>query len=328
MIQYIARRLAFMVVSLFAISFVAFVIIELPPGDYLTLYINQLTIRGERVDEARIESLKAEYGYGQPFMVRYYKWVSGIVVRGDFGRSLQWREPVSDLIMRRLPVTVLISTMTIIFTYLVAIPIGIYSATHQYSISDYVVMMFGFIGLAVPSFLLAMFLMYFLYTQLGVPPGGLFSDQYRDAAWSLGKVVDLGKHLIVPIIVTGMAGTAGGIRGLRATLLDELWMDYVETARVKGLSETRLVLKYPVRVALNPMFSTVGHVLPAIVSGATIVDVVLNLPTVGPLLLGSLKSQDMYLAGSLVFILTFLTLVGVFISDIVLVISDPRIRYE
>jgi peptide/nickel transport system permease protein len=217
---------------------------------------------------------------------------------------------------------------TIIFTYLVAIPIGIYSATHQYSFMDYIATVFGFIGLATPSFLLALFLMYWLYMQFGVPAGGLFSDEFRDAAWSVGKFVDLLKHLIVPIIVTGLAGTAGNIRGLRATLLDELWKDYVETARVKGLSETKLILKYPVRVALNPMWSTIGYLLPAILSGATIVDVVLNLPTVGPLLLGSLKTQDMYLAGSIMFILTLLTLVGTFVSDIVLVISDPRIRYE
>ena len=326
--RYIVKRLALMLVSVIVTSFVSFAIIELPPGDYLSLYIKQLELKGEVVDEARIETLKVQYGYGQPFMVRYGKWITGILFRGDFGRSFQWKESVSSLVLSRLPYTILLSLCTIIFTYLVAIPIGIYSATHQYSIGDYLATVFGFIGLAVPSFLLAMFLMYTLYVHFGVPAGGLFSDQFRDAPWSIYKIWDLLKHLIVPIIVTGLAGTAGNIRSLRATMLDELRKDYVETARVKGLSETRLILKYPVHVALNPMWSTIGYLLPAIISGATIVDVVLNLPTVGPLLLASLKSQDMYLAGSIMFILTFLTLVGTFISDIVLVVSDPRIRYE
>ncbi len=326
--KYLLKRFLLMIASVLIISFISFAIIDLPPGDFLSQYINQLQMRGEKVDEARIESLKVQYGYGQPFMVKYTKWITGIILRGDFGRSMAWKELVSGLVLNRLPFTILISLCAIIFSYLVAIPIGIYSATHQYSLMDYIATVFGFIGLAVPSFLLALFLMYWLYMQFGVPAGGLFSDEFRDAAWSMGKVVDLLKHLIVPVIVTGMAGTAGNIRGLRATLLDELWKDYVETARVKGLTETKLILKYPVRVALNPMWSTIGYLLPAILSGATIVDVVLNLPTIGPLLLGSLKTQDMYLAGSIVFILTILTLVGTFISDIVLVISDPRIRYE
>lgn len=326
--KYLAKRFALMLASIMVISFISFVIIELPPGDYLSLYVQQLILRGEKMDEARIEALRVQYGYGQPFMVKYTKWITGILFRGDFGRSMAWRQSVTELLMARLPYTVLISVITIIFTYLVSIPIGIYSATHQYSPGDYLATIFGFIGLATPSFLLALFLMYTLYTKFGVPAGGLFSDEYRDAAWSFAKLVDLAKHMIVPVIVVGMAGTAGNIRTLRATMLDELWMDYVETARVKGLPETKLILKYPARVALNPMWSTIGYLLPAIVSGATIVDVVLNLPTVGPLLLSALKSQDMYLAGSLVFILTFLTLVGTFVSDIVLVIADPRIRYE
>lgn len=326
--KYIVKRLALMLVSVIIISFISFVIIELPPGDYLSLYIHNLELRGEKVDEARIESLKVQYGYGQPFVVRYTKWITGILFRGDFGRSFQWRESVSVLVFSRLPYTILLSVCTILFTYLIAIPIGIYSSTHQYSPGDYVATVFGFIGLAVPSFLLALFLMYSLYIYFGVPAGGLFSDQFRDAPWSIFKLWDLMKHLVVPIIVTGLAGTAGNIRGLRATMLDELGKDYVETARVKGLKESRLIMKYPVRVALNPMWSTIGYLLPAIVSGATIVDYVLNLPTVGPLLLASLRSQDMYLAGSIMFILTFLTLIGTFVSDIVLVISDPRIRYE
>ena len=328
MAKYLGKRFLLMLLSVWLISIVSFVVIELPPGDFLSLYINQLQLRGEKVDQARIESLKAQYGYGQPFLIRYFKWFSNIVTKGEFGRSFFWAKTVRELLSNTLPATVMISLCTITFTYIVAIPIGIYSATHQYSIGDYIATVFGFIGVATPSFLLALFLMYWLYQKFGIPVGGLFSDIYRDAPWSWAKFVDMIQHLIVPVIVIGMSGTAGNIRALRATLLDELWMDYVETARVKGLPETRLILKYPVRVALNPMWSTIGYLLPAIVSGATIVDVVLNMPTVGPLLLGSLKAQDMYLAGSIVFILTVLTLLGTFISDIVLVISDPRIRFE
>lgn len=326
--KYLTKRFLIMIVSLFAMSFVSFVIIELPPGDYLSMTINQLRLSGEKVDEARIAALEVQYGYGQPFIVRYWKWISGIVTRGDFGRSWQWETSVVSLIQERLPFTVLLSVCTILFTYLIAIPIGIYSATHQYSIGDYIATFIGFIGVAVPAFLLALFLMYQLFVHFGFSAGGLFSAAYRDAPWSWGKFVDLMQHLIVPMVVTGMAGTAGNIRTIRATLLDELGKDYVQTARVRGLSETRLLFKYPVRVALNPMWSSIAWLLPSIVSGSTIVDVVLNMPTIGPLLLASLRSQDMYLAGSLVLILTFLTLVGTFISDIVLVVSDPRIRYE
>ena len=326
--KYLLRRLAFMLVSLVVMSFVSFVIIELPPGDYLTMQINQLRLSGEKVDEARIDALKVQYGYGQPFMVRYYKWIKGIVTRGDFGRSWQWNEPVVKLILQRLPFTVILSLSTILFTYLIAIPIGILSATHQYSLGDYIATFISFTGVAIPSFLLALFVMYQLFIHFGFTAGGLFSMAYRDAPWSWAKFVDMLKHLLVPMIVVGMAGTAGNIRTLRATLLDELSKDYVQTARVRGLSETRLLMKYPVRVALNPMWSCIATLLPSIISGSTVVDVVLNMPTIGPLLLGSLKSQDMYLAGSLVLILTFLTLVGTFLSDIVLALSDPRIRYE
>jgi len=326
--KYIGKRLALMLVSLFAISLLSFIIIELPPGDYLTLHVQQLRLSGMKIDDALIKSLEVQYGMGQPFIIKYTKWITGIVMRGDFGRSFAWKEAVSVLILERLPYTVAISVLTLLFTYLVSIPIAIYSGTHQYSITDYVATVFGFIGMATPSFLLALFLMYWLFILFDIPAGGLFSDVYRNEPWSWGKFVDLIKHLIVPVIVVGLAGTAANIRTLRATLLDELNMDYVETARVKGLKEGKLIMKYPVRVAMNPMWSTIGFLLPLIISGATIVDVVLNLPTIGPLLLDSLQSQDMYLAGSLVFILTFLTLVGTFISDIILAISDPRIRYE
>jgi len=326
--RFLIRRVAIMLVSLVAMSFVSFIIIELPPGDYLSMYIKRLELQGELVDEARIASLQVQYGYGQPFLVKYFKWVRGIITRGDFGRSWQWKQSVVSLLGQRLPFTVMLALCTLAFTYLLAIPIGIYSATHQYSIGDYIATFFGFVGLATPSFLLALFLMYQLFVNLGIPPGGLFSEQFRDAAWSWAKFVDLLQHLIVPIIVTGLANTAYTIRTVRATLLDELSRDYVETARVRGVPEMRLLMKYPVRVALNPLWSSISWVLPGIISASTIVDVVLNLPTMGPLLLASLKSQDMYLAGSIVLIITFLTLVGILISDIVLAITDPRIRVE
>jgi len=261
-------------------------------------------------------------------MVRYTRWVSGIVFRGDFGTSFQWRLPVTRLLGERLPATILLSLSTILFTYLLAIPIGIYSSTHQYSIGDYIATIIGFIGLATPPFLLALFLMYTLHSVFGIPVGGLFSEHLRYEPWSIARFFNMLQHLIVPVTIVGMAGTAGNIRTVRATMLDELNKDYVMAARVKGMPESKLLMKYPVRVAFNPIWSTIGWLLPAIVSGATIVDVVLNMPTIGPLLLNSLRSQDMYLAGSIVLILTVLTLVGTFISDIILALSDPRIRYD
>jgi len=317
-----------MIISVLLMSFVAFVLIDLPPGDYVTMYVKQLEISGTKVTESMVESLKMQYGFGQPFHIRYLKWITGIITKGDFGRSFQWNRPVIDLIMQRLPSTVILSLLTIIFTYVVAIPIGIYSATHQYSIGDYIATIFGFLGVAVPGFLLALVLVFFLYNNFGISPGGLFSPEYVDAPWSMAKVLDFLQHMIVPVIVTGASGTAGLIRTMRATLLDELSKDYVDTARVKGLPERKLLYKYPVRVAINPILSTLGWLLPSVFSGTTIVAIVVNIPTIGPLLLQGLLSQDMYLAGSIILILTVLTLIGTFISDILLAWSDPRIRYE
>lgn len=325
---YILRRFLFMIISVLLMSFVAFVLIDLPPGDYVTMYVKQLEISGTKVTESMLESLKMQYGFGQPFHTRYVKWITGIITKGDFGRSFQWNRPVIDLIMQRLPSTVILSLLTIMFTYIVAIPIGIYSATHQYSIGDYIATVFGFLGLAVPSFLLALVLVFFLYNNFGISPGGLFSPEYVDAPWSMAKLLDFLQHMIVPVVVTGASGTAGLIRTMRATLLDELSKDYVDTARVKGLPERRLLYKYPVRVAINPILSTLGWLLPSVFSGTTIVAIVVNIPTIGPLLLQGLMSQDMYLAGSIILILTVLTLIGTFISDILLAWSDPRIRYE
>lgn len=328
MLGYISRRFIYMVFSLLVLSFVSYVIIELPPGDYAEMYIKSLETTGTRVDESLILNLKRQFGYDKPFLTRYLLWIRNVVVYQDFGISILWRKPVAEMIGDRLPFTIVLSLVTLIFTYLVAIPIGIFSATHQYSLWDYFFIILGFIGIAVPDFLLALVLMYIMLTQFGVSPGGLFSQEFETAAWSLAKVWDLAKHLIVPVVIVGMAGTAGLIRTMRATLLDELGKDYVDTARMKGVPYWRAVLKYPVRIAINPLLSTIGWLLPAIVSGSTIVAIVLNLPTVGPLLVNALLAQDMYLAGGVLFLLTALTLIGTFLSDMILAAADPRIRYE
>jgi len=326
MITFIIRRLLMMIPTLFVISVITFIIIQLPPGDYLTTYIANLQETGEEVDEAVIESLRVRYGLDQPMPLQYWKWISGVVV-GDFGQSFAMNKPVSELIWERLGLTVTISLVTLVFTWIVAIPIGIYSATHQYKLSDYFFTFLGFVGMATPAFLLALVMMYLSYRWFGAGVGGLFSDEFVGAPWSWAKGVDLLKHLWVPVVVLGVAGTAGLIRVLRANLLDQLEMPYVVTARAKGLSESRLLVKYPVRVAINPVVSTIGWMLPQLVSGAVIVAMVLSLPTVGPLLLRALMEQDMYLAGSIVMLLSLLTVIGTLISDILLAWVDPRIRF-
>jgi len=324
---YIIRRLFYMIVLLFVISIVSFIIIQLPPGDYLSAYIAQLRMSGQRLDEAQIASLTRQYGLDLPIYQQYFKWIWNIL-RGNLGRSFQWNRPVDELLAERLPITLIISSLTLIFTYVMAVPIGIYSAIRQYSIFDYAFIVIGFIGLAVPNFLLALVLMYLFYRFFGISPMGLFSPAYVDASWSMAKFLDMLSHIWVPIIVIGTAGTAGIIRVMRGCLLDELNRQYVITARAKGVSERRLLFKYPVRMAINPIISTVGWILPGIFSGGAITAIVLRLPTIGPLLLDALIVQDMYLAGSIVLILCFLTIVGTFISDILLALADPRIRYE
>jgi len=316
-----------MIIVLLIVSVVAFIIIQLPPGDYLTTLIENLRASGIQVDEETIHSLERQYGLDLPIYAQYFKWMWNML-HGDFGRSFQWNEPVSKLIAERLPLTVAISILTMFFVYVVSIPIGIYSATHQYSIGDYTFTVAGFAGLAIPNFLLALVLMFIFYKYFNLSAGGLFSVEYQLAPWSLGKVIDMLKHLPIPIIVIGTAGTAGLIRVMRGCLLDELQKQYVITARAKGVSERSLLFKYPVRVAINPIVSTIGWTLPAIVSGETITAIVLSLPTTGPLLFGALMAQDMYLAGSTIMLLTFLTVIGTLISDILLVWIDPRIRYE
>lgn len=327
MIQFIIRRLFTAVITVWVISIMSFIIIQLPPGDFLTSYIAQLAQQGTEMSDTQVQKMRENYGLDQPIYVQYYKWISG-VVQGNFGRSLEWAVPVTDLIWDRLAMSVLIGLSSILFVWSVAIPIGVYSATHQYSLLDYLSTFFGFLGLAIPNFMLALVLMWIAFSTFGQNVGGLFSPDYQNAAWSFGKFIDLLKHIWIPMIVVGTAGTAGLIRTMRANMLDELNQPYVETARAKGLSERRLVWKYPVRVALNPFISTVGYALPSLIGGEIITAVVLNLPTIGPLLLRSLLSQDMFLAGAIILLLSTLTIIGTLLSDILLAILDPRIRVQ
>lgn len=325
MLQYIARRIVMMIPTLILVSIVSFAIIQLPPGDYLTSYITQLSSMGDLVDESAIQALKDRYGLGQPIYVQYLRWVTNML-QGDFGQSMEWNRPVWGLLWERLPLTFVLSLATLLLTWIIAFPIGVYSAVKQYSVGDYIATFLGFLGLATPDFLLALILMWIFFAFFGQSVGGLFSPDFQGVPWSLAKIWDLMKHLVVPMAILGASGTASLIRIMRANLLDELHKPYVVTARSKGLSEPRLLLKYPVRAALNPFISTAGWYLPALVSGSTIVAVVLNLPITGPLLLRALMSQDMYLAGSFIFMLSTLTILGTLISDILLAWLDPRIR--
>ncbi|BBE31500.1 ABC transporter permease [Tepiditoga spiralis] len=328
MITYIIKRILQIIPILIAISIISFIVIELPPGDFLTSKIAQLTKEGGTVSETELNNLRVSYGLDKPVVQRYFIWIWKIISRGDFGRSFKWNKPVFEVIGERLMLTVIISITTLIFVWVVAIPIGVLSATRQYSIFDYGATFIGFIGLAVPNFLLALILMFISYKYFGVTITGLFSQEYADSAWNFGKFLDMMKHIWVPVVVIGTSGTAGIIRTLRGCLLDELKKQYVVTARAKGLSERKILFKYPVRIALNPLISTIGWVLPGIISGDAIVANVLNLPTTGTVLLESLQFQDMYLAASFVLLLSFLTVIGTLISDILLALTDPRIRYE
>ncbi len=325
--SYLIRRFIYMILLLVAVSVVAFFVIELPPGDYLSAHLQEIQNRGGTFDQAQIILLRKQFGLDLPVYVRYFTWIGGIL-HGDFGRSLNQNRPVSTLLVQRLPATIMISLLTLILTYLIAIPIGIYSATHQYSIADYLFTGGGFLGLAVPNFLLALGLLYIFFRFFGLSVTGLFSPEYKIAAWSLAKFADMMKHLPIPIFVIGTSGTAGLIRVMRGCLLDEIKKQYVITARSKGLAERTLLFKYPVRVAINPIISTIGWTLPIIFSGAAITAIVLDLPTTGHLLYKALLNQDTYLAGGAVLIISFLTIVGTFISDMLLLWLDPRIRYQ
>jgi peptide/nickel transport system permease protein len=325
MLGYLARRLLIMIPTLAAISAISFAIIQLPPGDYLTTIVNEELSRGEQADMAHIRYLRETYGLDEPLVVQYFNWIGG-VLQGDFGYSFEHRLPVTDVVGDKVALTVVVTLATTVFIWVVAFPIGVYSATHQYSWGDYGLTFLGFIGLATPNFLLALVLLYLANVHFGTSIGGLMDPEYIDAPWSVGKMLSVLEHLWVPVIVIGTSGTAAMIRRLRANLLDELQKQYFLTALAKGLKRRRALLKYPLRMSLNPFIADIGSILPELLSGATIVAVVLNLPTTGPLLLRALQSQDMYLAGSFVLLLAVMTVIGVLISDLLLAVLDPRIR--
>lgn len=325
--SFILRRVLYMIPTVFLVSIVTFIIIQLPPGDYLDTLAAEMGEAG--VDNtAVVEQLREQYGLGQPMYLQYWKWMTGILLEGDFGISFEKNVPVTDVIWDRLGWTFAISILTLIFIWIVALPIGIYSAVRKYSVGDYIATLLGFIGLAVPNFLLALVMMYVPFKYFGQSVGGLVSPEYLDQPWSWAKFGNLLQHIWMPVFVVGTSGAAALIRIMRANLLDELYRPYVVTARAKGMSEFQLLLRYPVRVALNPFISTIGWILPTLVSGEIIVAVVMNLPTTGPLLLRALLVQDMYLAGSLILIVSMLTVIGTLLSDVLLAWVDPRIRYQ
>jgi peptide/nickel transport system permease protein len=325
MLTYLIRRFMIALGTVWAISILTFVIIQLPPGDYVTSYIAQLEASGDIVTDQEAENLRRQYGLDQPVTMQYVKWVSQIM-RGNFGMSMEWRRPVGDLIGERLALTVLLTRAALFLTWILALPAGIYSAVHQYSPADYTFTFLGLVGLAVPNFLLALVVMYLGFRYFGANVGGLFSPEYIDAPWSLARCWDLMKHLWLPALILGAAGTGQLLRIMRANLLDEIRKPYVVAARARGLQERRVLLKYPVRLALNPFISTIGYTLPVLVSGSIIISIVLSLPTVGPLLLKALLAQDMFLAGTIILLIGVLTVIGTFISDLMLMWVDPRIR--
>ncbi|MCC5973434.1 MAG: ABC transporter permease [Rubellimicrobium sp.] len=327
MLGYIFWRLVWSVPFFFAASLIAFALIQAPPGDFVTSFAATLAQSGDVVDEQRLEALRERYGLDRPFLTQYLLWISG-VMRGDFGISFEWQQPVSQLIWERMGLSVALALGTLMFTWAVALPLGIYSAVRKYTVSDYVLTTVGFFGLAMPNFLLALVMMYVAVVFFGADVSGLFSEEYQRAPWSWAKFVDLLKHIWLPIAILGLSSTASLMRIMRANLLDELNKPYVTTARAKGVSEFRLLMKYPVRIALNPFVSTIGWAFPQLISGAVITAFVLSLPTAGPLLLQALLSQDMFLAGAFILLLCCLSIIGMLVSDILLAFVDPRIRYR
>lgn len=327
MIQYVLKRLLMMIPTLLVISFIVFVIIQLPPGDYLETYIAELESQGESVDPDKIAFLRKEYGLDQPFMVQYFNWIKGFV-SGDFGYSFEFDLPVNEVVGDKIWLTILVSFVTILFTWLIAFPIGIYSATHQYSWGDYGLSLIGFIGLATPNFLLALIMLYLANRWFGTSIGGLMDQEFLNQPWTWAKFKSVLEHLWIPVIVIGTSGTAGMIRRIRANLLDELDKQYVLTGKAKGLPPGKLLRKYPLRMAMNFFIADIGSLLPSIISGAEITAIVLSLPTTGPMLLTALQSQDMYLAGTFLMFLATLTVVGMLVSDLLLAWLDPRIRLQ
>lgn len=327
MLGFILRRILYAIPTLIMVSIVSYAIIELPPGDYLTSYVAQLEQQGSRVSQSELAALQQRYGLNQPVHIRYWKWITRFI-QGDMGISFDWNRPVKDLVFERVGLTAAISLLSIVFIWAVALPIGIYSATHQYSISDYFFTFVGFLGVGIPDFLLALVILWWAWSTFGVNLGGLYGPEYIGEPWTWAKIMEVIKRIWVPMVIIGTGGTASMIRTMRANLLDELPQPYVESVRASGLSETKVVLKYPVRIAMSPFVSTIGWMLPNLISGTTIVAIVLSLPTTGPLLLKALLSQDMYLAASFIMLLSVLTVIGTLISDILLVLVDPRIRFE
>jgi peptide/nickel transport system permease protein len=327
MTRYVLQRLALLPLLLFVFSVAVFAIVQAPPGDFLTAYTATLASSGSSISAEHLEALRRDYGLDQPVYVQYWRWMAN-VLRGNLGLSLEYQRPNSELIGERLVLTVALAVLSFVFTWIVAIPVGIYSATHPRSLLDYAITVLNYVGVATPNFMLALVLMWAAFAYFGIGVTGLFSPEYVEAPWTLGRVLDLLAHIWLPAVVLGVAGTARLTRVMRANLLDELHRPYVVTARAKGLSEWRLVLRYPVRLALNPLVSTIGWYLPALFSGSLIVATVMNLPNIGPLLLRALVNQDMYLAGSILLIYCFLTILGTLLSDVLLAWLDPRIRME
>lgn len=325
MLKYITGQLIYAVPTLLIVSMLVFFIIELPPGDYLTSYVTRLQEVGARTTDEEVLALKKQYGLDQPIYVRYVKWLWNML-HGDFGISLTHSKPVSELIWDRLGLTFAVSLIALIINWMIAFPVGIFSAVRQYSVGDYVFTSLAFISAATPQFMIALVIMWILFTRYNFTLGGLVSIEFENEPWSWAKAVDAFKHMGVAFMILGISGGIGLIRTMRANLLDELHKPYVTTARAKGLTETQVIMKYPVRVALNPFVSTVGWVLPSLISGTTIVSIVLGLPTTGPLLFSALQNQDMYLAGSFLMMLAVLTIMGTLLSDILLAWLDPRIR--
>ena len=327
MYQYFLRRICIMGLTLVVISALVFIIIQLPPGDYLTTYIEELKAQGEVVDPKKITFLRSQYGLDQPMTTQYFVWLAGML-QGDFGYSFEYDLPVTDVVGDRMWLSMILNFATVLFVYMMSFPIGVYSATHQYSWGDHGLTFIGFLGLATPNFLLALILLYFANVWFGTSIGGLMEPEFIDQPWTWGKIKSVLAHLWVPVVVIGTSGTAGMIRRLRANLLDELQKQYVVTGRAKGLGELRLLIKYPMRMALNPFIADIGSLLPQVVSGSVIVSAVMSLPTTGPMLLSALQSQDMYLAGSFLMFLAVLTVIGMFVSDVLLAMLDPRIRLD
>jgi peptide/nickel transport system permease protein len=328
MLEYIIKRSLAMIPLLFLVSVLSFVIIQLPPGDYVESYRLALEAQGGRLNEAQLAALSNRYGLNKPLYTQYFRWIKGIVTKLDFGQSFRYDRPVMSVLGERIPRTVGISLASLLLTWIIAVPFAIFSALRQYSIWDYLLSFLNIIGLAVPGFLLALILLYLVFQTTGYSITGLYSEAYQGASWSISKLLDLFKNLWLPIVTLGISGTAGIMRVLRATLLDELNKPYVTTARAKGLPEWKVILKYPVRIAINPLVSTIGWLLPSLIGGEIVVSKVLNIPTTGPVLLNALMVQDMYLAGGIVMILSCLTVVGTLISDVLLALTDPRIRYD